>query len=185
MKLVAGLGNIGDKYLFTRHNIGFMAVDMIALNHNLGFKEDKKLKCFFTKYKLNGEDIILIKPTTFMNLSGEAVIAVMNYFKIDIKDVIIVYDDIDLPLGKMRIRSNGSSGGHNGIKSIIKHLNSEDFARVKLGIGPQLALSSEAFVLQNFSNEQLTDVKSIIKKAAEAVEFYFQEGISKTQNKFN
>lgn len=185
MKLVAGLGNIGDKYLFTRHNIGFMAVDMIALNNNLNFKEDKKLKCFITKYKLAGEDVILIKPTTFMNLSGEAVIAVMNYFKIDIKDVIIIYDDIDLPLGKMRIRSNGSSGGHNGIKSIIKHLNSEDFARIKLGIGPQPAIKSEAFVLQNFSNEQLADVKSIIKKAAEAVEFYFQEGIANAQNKFN
>jgi PTH1 family peptidyl-tRNA hydrolase len=120
-----------------------------------------------------------------MNLSGEAIIAVMNYYKIDIKDVIIIYDDLSLPLGKIRFRENGSSGGHNGIKSIITHLNSENFARIKLGIGPQPPISSEAFVLQNFSNEQLPTVKSIIKQTADAVEFYFQEGLTKTQNKFN
>ncbi len=185
MKLIVGLGNIGDKYVFTRHNIGFMAADMIAIENGAQFKEEKKFKCFLTRFKNNNEDIILIKPTTYMNLSGESVIAVMNYYKIDPKDVIIIYDDLSLPLGKMRIRVNGSSGGHNGVKSIIKHLNSEDFPRLKLGIGPQPGIPSETFVLQNFSKEQLTEVKSIIKKAAEAVIFYFDNGIEKTQNKFN
>ena len=119
MKLVVGLGNVGDKYCFTRHNVGFMVVDKWAIMNDVTFKEDKKLKCFIAKYKSEMEDIMLIKPTTFMNLSGEAVIAVINYYKIDISDVIIVYDDLSLELGKIRFRPSGSDGGHNGIKSII------------------------------------------------------------------
>lgn len=185
MKLIVGLGNIGEKYCFTRHNIGFMALDKFAVDNDLTFKEEKKLKCFFTKFKYNDCDIMLIKPTTLMNLSGDAIIAVMNYFKIEMKDVIIIYDDLTLPLGKMRFRKDGSDGGHNGIKSIIKSLNSKDFARLKLGTGPQPAIPSEVFVLQNFSKEQLIIVKDIIKKADEAVLFYIENGIEQTQNKFN
>ena len=137
MKLVAGLGNIGEKYCFTRHNAGFMVVDKMAMNHDVSFKEDKKLKCFIAKFKYNGEDIILIKPTTFMNLSGDSVQLVMNYYKINITDVIIVYDDLSLEVGKIRFRPNGSDGGHNGIKSVIKSLSSQNIARLKVGIGPQ------------------------------------------------
>ncbi|MCI1273809.1 MAG: aminoacyl-tRNA hydrolase [Clostridiaceae bacterium] len=185
MKLIVALGNIGEKYCFTRHNIGFMTADKLALDKGLSFKEEKKLKCFLTKFKQNDEDIMIIKPTTYMNLSGEATIAVMNYYKIDIKDVIVIYDDLTIPLGKMRFRKDGSDGGHNGIKSIIQCLNSKDFARIKLGTGPQPAIPSEVFVLQNFSKEQLIVVKDIIKKAGDAVLFYFENGIEKTQNKFN
>ena len=185
MKLIAGLGNVGEKYLFTRHNAGFMIADKIAYDNNLEFKEDKKLKCFLTKFKLNDEDILIIKPTTFMNLSGEAAAAVMNYYKIEIKDILIIYDDISLELGRIRFRANGSDGGHNGIKSLIKHLGTKDFARLKFGIGPQPPIPSEAFVLQNFSKEQLMDLKSTIVRAVEAVEFYFENGIVKTQNCYN
>ena len=150
MKLVVGLGNVGDKYCFTRHNVGFMVVDKWAIMNDVTFKEDKKLKCFIAKYKSEMEDIMLIKPTTFMNLSGEAVIAVINYYKIDISDVIIVYDDLSLELGTIRFRPSGSDGGHNGIKSIIKHLGTSSFARLKVGIGPQPPIPAENFVLQNF-----------------------------------
>lgn len=185
MKLIAGLGNIGEKYLFTRHNAGFMSVDKIALDEGLTFKEEKKLKCFLTKFKYNGEDILLIKPTTFMNLSGEAVIAVMNYYKIEVKDILIIYDDISLDLSKIRFRANGSDGGHNGIKSIIKHTGTKDFDRLKIGIGPQPPIPSEAFVLQNFSKEQLEDLKQTLKRTVEAIKYYLDNGIEKTQNRYN
>ncbi len=185
MKLVVGLGNVGDKYCFTRHNAGFMVVDKWALGEGVEFREEKKLKCFFTKFKFGAEDVILIKPTTFMNLSGEAVIAVMHYYKIDVKDVLIVYDDLSLPLGKVRFRPNGSDGGHNGIKSVIKHLGTSDIARLKVGIGPQPPIPSEAFVLQNFDKNQLEDLKNVLKRSVEGIKFYFENGMEKTQNTFN
>ena len=185
MKLITGLGNIGDKYLFTRHNAGFMVVDKIAINKNITFKEDKKLKCLMCKYRANGEDILLIKPTTYMNLSGEALIAVMNYYKIEVQDVLIIYDDISLELGRLRFRKNGSDGGHNGIKSIIKHLGGKDFNRLKIGIGPQPPIPSEAFVIQNFSKDQLDELKTVLNKAIEAVEFYISNNLEQAQNKFN
>ena len=185
MKLIVGLGNIGEKYIFTRHNVGFMLIDSIALNNNLNFKENSRLKCFLTTLKTSEEDFILIKPTTYMNLSGEAVRAVMDYYKIDKKDVLIVYDDLSLELGKIRFRSNGSDGGHNGIKSIIQHLGAKDIARLKIGIGPQPNLPSEVFVLQNFSKEELDVLKSTIEKAKDGIKCYFKNGISVAQNKFN
>lgn len=185
MKLITGLGNVGEKYLFTRHNAGFMAVDKLALDNNLEFKEERKLKSLITKFKHNSEDILLVKPTTFMNLSGEAVSAVMNYYKIDINDILIIYDDISLDLGRIRFRANGSDGGHNGIKSIIKHLGTKDFNRLKIGIGPQPPVPSEVFVLQNFSKEQLPELKNILTKASEAALFALDNGIDKAQNNYN
>ncbi len=185
MKLITGLGNIGDKYCFTRHNAGFMLVDKIALDNNLTFKTESKLKCMMTKLRYKDEDIILAKPTTFMNLSGEAVSAIINYYKIDIKDIIIVYDDIALDLGRIRLRANGSDGGHNGIKSIIKHLGTKDFNRIKIGIGPQPPIPSENYVLQNFPKEHLDLLKETLKKAQDAAFFLIDNGIEKAQNKFN
>lgn len=181
MKLITGLGNIGEKYCFTRHNAGFMVLDKLALDNNVSFKEDKKLKCFITKL---GENI-LIKPTTFMNLSGEAVRAVMDYYKIDVKDILIVYDDIALDLGRIRFRANGSDGGHNGIKSIIKHVGTKEFDRLKIGIGPQPNIPSENYVLQNFPKDKLPELKEVIKRADEAIEFYLDNGIQKAQNQYN
>ena len=181
MKLIAGLGNIGDKYCFTRHNAGFMVLDKLALDNDFSFREENKLKCFLAK----SGDIIYIKPTTFMNLSGEAVRAVMDYYKINVKDILIVYDDIALDLGRIRFRANGSDGGHNGIKSIIKHVGTKEFDRLKIGIGPQPNIPSENFVLQNFPKEQLEELKEILKRADEAIEFYLKNDIQKAQNKFN
>ena len=185
MKLVVGLGNVGDKYCFTRHNAGFMVVDKWAIMNDVSFKEEKKLKCFVGKFKNGFEDIMLIKPTTFMNLSGEAVIAVVNYYKIDIEDIIIVYDDLSLELGKIRFRPSGSDGGHNGIKSVIKHLGTSNFARLKVGIGPQPPVPAESFVLQNFYKDQLETLKPVLKTSIEGILYYFDNGMQMAQNRFN
>lgn len=185
MNLIVGLGNIGDKYTFTRHNAGFMVVDYLAINNSEQFKENSKLKSLITKIKLNQEDTILIKPTTYMNLSGEALRAVMDYYKIPIENTLVVYDDLSLDLGKIRFRASGSDGGHNGIKSIIKHTGTNKFSRLKIGIGPQPPIPSEAFVLQNFDKSQLDDLKKVIVKSTNAIEYYFANGIEKTQNSYN
>ena len=185
MKLIVGLGNIGEKYVFTRHNAGFMLIDSIAVNANLNFRENSRLKCLMTNLRTGYEDYLLIKPTTFMNLSGEAVRAVMDYYKIPIEDVLIVYDDLSLEIGKIRFRPNGSDGGHNGIKSVIQHLGTKNVARLKIGIGPQPNIPSEVFVLQNFSKEELETLKGAIVKAKEGIACYFKDGIAVAQNKFN
>ena len=185
MKLIAGLGNIGNKYTFTRHNAGFMLADSIALNAGLSFKENSRLKCLITTVKNEIDDYLIIKPITFMNLSGEAVRAAADYYKIDIKDILVVYDDLSLELGKIRFRLNGSDGGHNGIKSVIQHLGTNEVARLKIGIGPQPSIPSEVFVLQNFSQEELETMKAVLSKAKEGIACYFTEGIQTAQNKFN
>ena len=185
MKLIVGLGNIGEKYVFTRHNAGFMLIDSIAINANLNFRENSRLKCLMTNLRTGYEDYLLIKPTTFMNLSGEAVRAVMDYYKILIEDVLIVYDDLSLEIGKIRFRPNGSDGGHNGIKSVIQHLGTKNVARLKIGIGPQPSIPSEVFVLQNFSKEELENLKPVLARAKEGIACYFKEGIQVAQNKFN
>ena len=185
MKLIVGLGNIGTKYTFTRHNVGFMLADSIAINNGINFNDNSRLKCMTTRLIDNGEQYIIIKPTTFMNLSGEAVRAVMDYYKIPVEDVLIVYDDLSLELGKIRFRANGSDGGHNGIKSVIQHLGTKDVARLKIGIGPQPNIPSEVFVLQNFSKEELETLKDVLTKAKEGITCHFKDGISVAQNKYN
>ncbi len=185
MKLIIGLGNIGDKYVFTRHNVGFMVLDRLAARENFSFREEKKLKSFVAKVRLSGEEFLLVKPTTFMNLSGEALRAVIDYYKIDIKDILVIYDDLALDLGRIRFRADGSDGGHNGIKSIIQHLGTNKFARLKVGIGPQPPIPAENFVLQNFSKEQQETLKTVLDTSIDASMCYFAEGIQKAQNKFN
>ena len=185
MKLVAGLGNIGGKYVFTRHNAGFMLADSIAVNENLTFRENSRLKCFMAFAGGFGEACLLIKPATFMNLSGEAVRAVSDYYKISAEDILIVYDDLSLDIGKIRFRPSGSDGGHNGIKSVIKCMGSENIPRLKIGIGPQPGIPSEVFVLQNFSKEELETIKDSIAKAKEGIKCLFEEGMAAAQNKFN
>lgn len=183
MKLIIGLGNFEPKYFFTRHNAGFMAVDFFAQSNNQSFKTEKKLKSDIAKFKFNNEDVIVIKPLTYMNLSGEAVIAVMNFYKIDTKDILVIYDDISIDLGRVRFRISGSDGGHNGIKSIIKNIGTKDFDRLKIGIGPQPNVPSEAFVLQNFSKEEIEQLKGILKKPM--IEDYLKYGLEKVQNMYN
>lgn len=185
MKLIVGLGNIGPKYTFTRHNVGFMLADSIAINNNISFRENPRLKCFMANLRNGIDDYLIIKPTTFMILSGESVRAVVDYYKIPIEDVLIVYDDLTLELGKIRFRANGSDGGHNGIKSVIQHLGTKDVARLKIGIGPQPSVPSEVFVLQNFTKDELEILKPVLSKSKDGIESFFKEGIAVAQNKFN
>ena len=185
MKVIFGLGNIGEKYNFTRHNVGFMVVDKWAIMNNVNFKEHGKLKSQIARFRSGFEEIMLVKPTTYMNLSGDAVSSILNYFKIDIKDIIIVYDDLSIELGKMRFRPNGTDGGHNGIKSIIKSVGTSNIARLKIGIGPQPPIPAEQFVLQNFYRDQLETLKPVLKDAISGLEYYFENGMERTQNKFN
>lgn len=193
--LIIGLGNPGKKYEKTRHNAGFLAVDFLVArlrsetaNLRSGgqapdFKTNKKLKSLVAKIDFNGQDIILAKPTTFMNNSGEAVRALVNYYKINEKKnrslsagalkgglgaqadkLIIIYDELDLPFGSLKVRSNGSSAGHNGIKSIIQHLGTDEFWRVRIGTQNELTakMPAEKFVLNNFSTSELTKLKKEI-----------------------
>ena len=186
MKLIVGLGNVGSKYTFTRHNVGFMLADSIAINNNLTFRENSRLKCLMTNLRDGYNDFLIIKPTTFMNLSGEAVRAVMDYYKIPVEDIIVVYDDLSLDLGKIRFRANGSDGGHNGIKSIIKHVGTSNIARLKIGIGPQPPfMKSEDYVLQNFHSNDALVLKETIEKSIEAFLYYCETDINKVQNKYN
>lgn len=185
MKLITGLGNVGPKYTFTRHNAGFMLIDSIAINAGIDMKENSRLKSFIGKFTSGGEDYLIIKPTTFMNLSGEAVRAVSDYYKIAVNDILIVFDDLSLELGKIRFRADGSDGGHNGIKSVIQHLGTKDIARLKIGIGPQPSIPSEVFVLQNFSKEELEKLKETLSIAKEGIACYFTNGIQAAQNKYN
>ena len=181
MKLILCTGNIGEKYAFNRHNVGFMVADLMGNEKSFDFRLESKLKCYLAKY----QDFIVIKPTTYMNLSGEALSLVMNYYKIKPEDVLIVYDDLAIDLGTLRFKGSGSDGGHNGIKSIIQHIGTNKFARLKVGIGPQPPIPSENFVLGNFSKEQMPILKETLKTAVEAIEFYFKNGMEKAQNKYN
>lgn len=186
MKLIAGLGNPGDKYKFTRHNAGFMALDYLSCQWGFEFKFESKFNAEFAKTNHNGESVLLLKPHTFMNLSGQSLIAVMNFYKIQQQDIIIIYDDIALPVGKMRFRAKGSDGGHNGIKSVIQVLGGNNsFDRLKIGIGPQPNLPSEVYVLQNFTQEQLAELKEELPRIKDAMETYLAEGLQPAQTKFN
>ena len=135
MKLIVGLGNPGSQYENTRHNAGFIAIDEFAKRHNLEFSLEPKLKGAIAKAQIDGEKVFLLKPMTYMNLSGESVIAVLNYYKIEVEDMIVISDDLDSPLGRIRLRDHGSSGGHNGHKNIVNHIHTETYKRIKIGIG--------------------------------------------------
>ncbi len=186
-KLLICLGNFGSRYELTRHNMGFMFADNFAIKNDAVFKLESRFKSEITQFFLSGNKIIMVKPQTYMNLSGEALSLVKSFYKIDKLDILVVYDDIDLPLGKIRFRDKGSDGGHNGIKSIIQHIGGTEFDRLKLGIGPQPQnMKSESFVLQNFTNDQLDFITESMPKFMDAVEFYLKTPDFKlVQSKFN
>ena len=185
MKLVVGLGNPGKQYEKTKHNIGFMVVDAIAdsVPHTPWREEQRAEVCSIT---VAGEKVLLVKPQTFMNVSGESVGPLMRYYKSDASDVYCIYDDMDLPVGIVRIRPNGSSGGHNGIKSLISHLGTENFPRFRVGIGrplPQWTVIDH--VLAPFSEESQEKVQKGIKDTVKAVLGTLEVGIDKGMNQFN
>ncbi len=155
MKLIVGLGNVGETYVNTRHNIGFMAIDKYAEKYNVEFRENKSFKGYIGEMRINSEKIILLKPTTFMNLSGDSVILVKKFYKINIEDIIVINDDLDMPVGKVRYRAKGSAGGHNGLKSIIENLGTEEFQRIKIGIDRSKLIPVVDWVLGKFPKDDL------------------------------
>jgi len=180
---VIGLGNPGKKYELTRHNIGFRVVDKIAIDNNIPFKSGKG-DYYFAEFVKGNDRILLAKPVTFMNESGRAVSQILKYFPIDIENLIIVYDDYNLPLGTLRFRPVGSDGGHNGIKSIIYHLQSNEFDRLKFGIGSDF-VDSVSYVLSKFNKSEEKEIKELIPKAIDGIENWIDEGLESTMNKYN
>ncbi|MCM1175842.1 MAG: aminoacyl-tRNA hydrolase [Blautia sp.] len=186
MYLIAGLGNPGAKYENTRHNIGFMVIDALAGKHRISVTE-RKHKALIGRGIIGDERVILVKPQTFMNLSGESLREIIDYYKIEEKEeLIVISDDISLDVGALRIRKKGSAGGHNGLKNIILHLGHDEFQRVRIGVGRKPSNYDLAdYVLGHFSKEDGPLIAESIKQAAEAVEVMIMENADKAMNQFN
>lgn len=187
VKMIVGLGNPGSKYEKTKHNIGFMAVDKLVNELDVTFTEDKNFKAQIGSAFINHEKIYFVKPTTFMNNSGVAVKALLTYYNIAIEDLIVIYDDLDMEVGKLRLRAKGSAGGHNGIKSIIAHLGTQEFDRIKVGIGrPLKGMTVINHVMGHFNTEDNIVIALTLDKVVNAVNFCLQENnFEKTMQKFN
>lgn len=189
MKLILGIGNYGDEYQDTRHNSGYQAIDLIAKDFSIDIRK-KDFKSVYGKGKIYSEDVLLLKPLTYVNLSGEALIAAKNFYKIPVEDILILVDDMDTAPGDVRLKKKGSSAGHNGLKNIIQHLGTEEFNRVKIGIGrPEKSSNPNRipdFVLSAPYDMDIYDAwKDGIKSAAEAVEYSLQYGFEKAMTKYN
>lgn len=185
MKIVVGLGNPGKEYERTRHNTGFMVLDKIADKFNIEIKKEKS-KALIGTGEINGEKVMLVKPQTFMNLSGEAVRGLVDFYKEDIENVLIIFDDIDLEVGKIRIKERGSAGTHNGMKSVVSHLGTEKFKRVKVGIGkPKENIDLIGHVLGKFSDEEFKTLENSMGNAVDAVVMMVNNEVAKAMNKYN
>jgi PTH1 family peptidyl-tRNA hydrolase len=185
MKLIIGLGNPGLKYTNTRHNVGFKVINKLAKLAKIKIR-DRKYKSKIGEGKISGNEVILAKPMTYVNLSGEAVELLVKNFQVPLTELLVVYDDINLELGKIRIRKKGSAGGHNGMKSIIEKLNSQEFIRIRIGIGsPPHDVEFRDYVLSNFTEEEEEIIESTIEKAAQAVICIVEKGIDVAMNKYN
>lgn len=186
MYLIAGLGNPGKQYEMTRHNIGFHTIDYMA--DKLGIKMTKlKYKAIYGEGTIGSEKVLLVKPQTFMNLSGESIVEFVRFFKIPVENVIIISDDISLDVGRIRVRPKGSAGGHNGLKSIIYMLNSDAFPRVRIGVGEPKHKDYELvdFVLGKFTKEEIPVLEDAIVKADGAVGEIIRRGVDSAMNKYN
>jgi PTH1 family peptidyl-tRNA hydrolase len=191
MKLIVGLGNPGKAYAHNRHNVGFQCLNYFARLHYIHF-DRRQCRARVGTGEIRGEKLVLAKPGTFVNLSGKSVAGLVHKHHIPVSDLLIIYDDLDLPVGKIRLRQSGSSGGHKGMNSIISALGSEDFARIRVGIGrPQTeeqSVSEDAivnYVLSDFSPQEEAIIKSVIAKVAEAIDYFLTEGIEAAMNRFN
>lgn len=187
MRLIVGLGNPDAKYELTRHNLGFMLIDFLARETNSSVKR-KDCRAFLGRAELENETVELVKPQTYMNLSGEAVSCLLakNDYVSDKQKLIVITDDLALPFGKIRLRPKGSAGGHNGLKSIIAAIKTEDFIRVRIGIQPEHPISSTInFVLERFTKSELDQVEKVLEQAAEAIRAVIRDGIEKSMAKYN
>lgn len=185
MYIIVGLGNPTDKYQATRHNIGFDAITRLSDDYRIPL-DFKKHKAVCGKGLIEGEKVVLAQPMTYMNLSGESVRELVDFYKVAPEEVIIIYDDISLELGQLRIRKKGSAGGHNGIKSIISHLNTDEFPRIKIGVGDKPKEWDLAdHVLSRFSKEEEPIIRDALKDTSDAIRMYITTGIDAAMNQYN
>jgi len=186
MRLIVGLGNPGAAYVGTPHNLGFEVVSRLATSGNLGFRSSLKFKGVYAKGIWGGKELIFLKPVTYMNLSGESVFRVVRYYNISPEKLLVVTDDINLPIGRLRFREKGSHGGHKGLASIIHYLGTEDFPRLRIGIKPLWDVTDYVgYVLAPFQGEEREKIITIIPLAAGAVEYYLEQGFAKAANRYN
>ena len=182
--MIVGLGNPGKEYELTRHNVGFMVVDSCAKTYHIDkFKE--KFNGLYTKIYHNGEYFILLKPLSYMNLSGTVVKRFATFYKIKPEDILVVHDDLDLPVGKIKIKSKGSSGGHNGIKNIIENLNTELFPRLKIGISKNNNIDTIDYVIGKFNNTDIKVINKLIEITPSIIDDFLDNNIDKVMNKYN
>lgn len=174
MKLIIGLGNPGLKYQYTRHNLGFMVVDELASKLNKKFKYSSNFKAEIIEDIINGEKVIILKPLTYMNLSGESVVKVVKYYNIDLEDMIVVVDDLALDTGRLRLREFGSDGGHNGLKNIDLHLSSSQYKRIRIGIGENNKTEVNDYVLGKFSKAEARLIQNAIDDASDALIYFIE-----------
>lgn len=184
MKLIIGLGNPGKEYQKTRHNVGFMVLDAIANYLKVEINENK-FSGLYCKTTYNNEQIILLKPQKYMNLSGEVVRSFVDYFKIDIENILVISDDLDLPVGKMKLKYKGSCGGHNGLKNIEQHLNTQEYKRIKIGISNDDLIDTKDYVLGKFSSEDLEIINQTITKIPSVFEDYLINNFDIVMSKYN
>lgn len=185
MKLIIGLGNPGKPYENTRHNIGFEVIDALAVKWGAPLNQMKFNGMYASVHRPEGK-VILLKPLTYMNLSGESVRPLMDYFDIDVEDIIVIYDDLDLETGKLRLRGKGSAGGHNGIKSLIQHLGTQEFNRIRVGVNrPPAGMKVADYVLSKFSKDDQPIVQDAINKSVDAVEVSLSKKFLDVMNQFN
>lgn len=186
--MVVGLGNPGLQYEFNRHNIGFRIIDNLAREIETEFKKVKSYDSLISRGKINNHNLRLVKPQTYMNLSGKSVNKIVSYYRISFQDLLIVYDDLNLELGQIRIRKRGSAGGHKGVESIIQYLNSEDIPRLRIGIGKPSINSNfdyASYVLSNFDNNEKDKISEVIQLSTEAIKTIIEDGLEKAMRKYN
>lgn len=185
MKLVAGLGNPGAKYRGTRHNVGFDVIDLVAERHGLAFASSPA-DAVEARWRRPDDTVLLVKPLTFMNLSGAAVGALSRFYRVEIADLLIVCDDVNLPLGRLRARAGGSEGGHNGLRSIAETLGTIDYARLRIGVGRgDMRRDLADHVLARFEPDEASGIEAAVARAADAVDMWVSDGLAKTMNAFN
>lgn len=184
MFVIAGLGNPGKKYENTRHNMGFLVIDRLAEKNNINVNKIKH-KALVGDGFISGRKSLLVKPQTYMNLSGEALSEVVNYYDVELENLIVIYDDFDLEAGAIRIRKKGSAGSHNGMKSVISLLKSQDFPRIRIGIGKSGGLDWKDFVIGRVGSSEKSIIEDAVDRAADAVMCILEKGIDKAMNEYN
>ena len=184
MYIICGLGNPGRLYMHTRHNMGFLTIDV--LSDRLGIPVNKlKFKSLVGEGRIGTEKVVLVKPQTYMNLSGEALRPLVEFYKPEHSKLVLVYDDVDLPLGRTRVRASGSSGTHNGMRSVIYHLQFDDFPRVRIGLGPHGDIPLDKFVIGHWTREEQPALAKAVLRAADACEAIVREGLDEAMQKYN